>query len=76
MTPLMWAAMEGNEDVAQLLIDYRAKMDSLTQVSIDTCATLTIYSREGESLTLTLTLCLTLSNDTVRNSNPRPMLNP
>ena len=72
----MWAAIEGNKGMAKALIDCRAKMDSLTQVSIDTCATLTIYSREGESLTLTLTLCLTLSNDTVRNSTPRPMLNP
>ena len=36
MTPLMWAAMEGNEDMAKVLIDYNAKVDALTQVSIDT----------------------------------------
>ena len=34
MTPLMWAAMEGNEDVAELLIDYNAQVDARTQVSI------------------------------------------
>ena len=36
MTPLMWAAMEGNEDIAKVLINCRAKMDVLTQVSIYT----------------------------------------
>ena len=36
MTPLMWAAMEGNEDVAKMLIDYNAEVDALTQVSIYT----------------------------------------
>ena len=36
MMPLMWAAIEGNEDVAKLLINYRAKIDVLNQVSIDT----------------------------------------
>ena len=35
MTPLMWAAMEGNEYMAKLLINYRAKIDAMTQVSID-----------------------------------------
>ena len=32
----MWAAMEGNEDVAKMLIDYNAKVDAVTQVSIYT----------------------------------------
>ena len=36
MMPLMWAAMEDNKDVAKLLINNSAKMDALTQVSIDT----------------------------------------
>ena len=35
MTPLMWAAMEGNVHMAKLLISCRAKIDALTQVSID-----------------------------------------
>ena len=32
VTPLMWAAIEGNVDMARVLINHKAKVDALTKV--------------------------------------------
>ena len=42
MTPLMWAAMKGHENLARMLIEHNAKVDAINDVRISQCATPTL----------------------------------